>query len=174
MSRNLEIDDSDAKSREVNLGLVNQWLSGRESQAKSAPAGGTGDEGGVPNQFASHGPGDELVRNLYQLTRNVARFDSMIRNQRHLLLRRVADPDAIDDRLIRRQSRRISSEAAEIVTQADGALEELRRLSRAGDLGSFDALERQLEGARSIGLEADRLAALPPKAMLETSSTQGS
>jgi hypothetical protein len=73
--------------------------------------------------------GEALVHTLSQLTRNVERFDSMVRNQRHLLQRRDADPTAFDDRLLRRQSRRINSEAEEIRTRANSALEELRRLS---------------------------------------------
>jgi hypothetical protein len=87
--------------------------------------------------------GEALVHTLSQLTRNVERFDSMVRNQRHLLQRRDADPTAFDDRLLRRQSRRINSEAEEIRTRANSALEELRRrspfIAPAGDPISLEA-----------------------------------
>jgi hypothetical protein len=83
---------------------------------------------------------------LSQLTRNVERFDSMVRNHRHLLERRSADPEAFDDRLIRRQSRRITFEAAEILSRANSVLEELRHLSHVDELGSREEVERHYGG----------------------------
>lgn len=94
------------------------------------------------NGVEFRGAADQILRTLFQLTRNVERFDSMIRNQRHLLQRRGEDQKSIDDRLIRRQSRRISSEATELLMRANGALEELRRLSLVDELGSSDEVER--------------------------------
>jgi hypothetical protein len=88
----------------------------------------------APTRVVFDVAGGDLVRILSQLTREVERLDSMIRNQRHLLQKSDADLGAFDDRLIRRQSRRISAGAAEIVTQATCALEELRGLSHIGDL----------------------------------------
>jgi hypothetical protein len=96
--------------------------------------------------FVSGAAGDELVRTLAQLTQDVERIDSMIRNQRRLLQQHGADPRAIDDRLIRRQSRRISAGAAEIVTRARGALEELRDLPDIGELVLLEISERQAGG----------------------------
>ena len=103
-------------------------------------------EGSARTRLGLHGASDELVRTLFQLTQNVQRFDSMIRNQQHLLRRHGKDPKAIDNKLIRRQSRRISSEASELLTRANGALEELRRLSQVGELGSSDEMERRHRG----------------------------
>lgn len=103
----------------------------------------------APTQFEFHDAGDDLVRTLAELTKDVQRFDSMIRNQRHLLQHHGADPEAFDDRLIHRQSRRISTEVAEIMTRAHAALEELRRLSHIGELVSLEALERQYGGGRA-------------------------
>ena len=71
----------------------------------------------------------ELVRIVSQLAQDIERFDSMIRDQRHLLQQHGANLGRPDDRLLRRQSRRISVHAAEIATRTQGALEELRGFS---------------------------------------------
>ena len=82
----------------------------------------------APTGFA-YDAGGELVRIVSRLTHDIERFDSMIRDQRHLLQQYGGELGAFDDKLIRRQSRRISARAAEIVTRAHGALEELHGLS---------------------------------------------
>jgi hypothetical protein len=76
--------------------------------------------------------GDDLVGTLSQLTQEVERFDSMIRSQRDLLQLDGADMGPFHDRLIRRQSKYIRAGAAEMVTRALGALEELRGVGHAG------------------------------------------
>jgi hypothetical protein len=103
----------------------------------------------APTPFAFDAAGGDLARIVSQLTHDVERFDSMIRNQRHLLQHHDADLGAFDDRLIRRQSRRISAVAAEIVTRARGALEELRGLSNIGELVSLETLERHHGNGRA-------------------------
>lgn len=80
--------------------------------------------------------GGDVLRTLAQLTKDVERFDSMIRNQRHLLQRHGADPEALDPKLIRRQSRRITVCGTEIVTLARGALGELCSLLEISELSS--------------------------------------
>jgi hypothetical protein len=76
--------------------------------------------------------GDDLVGTLSQLTHEVERFDSMISSQRHLLQLDGANLGPFHDRLIRRQSKYIRAGAAEMVTRALGALEELRGVACAG------------------------------------------
>ena len=71
----------------------------------------------------------ELVRIVSRLAEDIERFDSMIRDQRHLLQQHGANLGRPDDRLLRRQSRRISVRAAEIATKTQGALEELHGFS---------------------------------------------
>ncbi len=89
---------------------------------------------------------DDVVLTLTQLTRDVERFDSMIRNQRHLLQRQDADGAAFDERLIRRQSRRISAGAAEIVTRARGVLETLSGLPDSGVPAALETIDRRRGG----------------------------
>ena len=78
--------------------------------------------------FGFDGAG-ELVRIVSQLAQDLEKFDSMIRNQRHLLQQYGANLGRPDERLLRRQSRRISVHAAEIATRTQGAIEELRGFS---------------------------------------------
>jgi len=70
--------------------------------------------------------GDNLVRILMKLTSDVERFDSMVVVQRKMLEER-----SLDDERLARQSDQLSREAAEIVTNARQALEQLRHLSVA-------------------------------------------
>jgi hypothetical protein len=74
-------------------------------------------------------PAGELVRIVSQLAREIERFDSMIRDQRHLLQQHGANLGRPDERVLRLQSKRISVQAAEIATRTQGALEELRDFS---------------------------------------------
>lgn len=73
-------------------------------------------------------PGDDLVRIVLQLTIDLEHFDSMVRDQRHLL-EEAARMGAFDDDKLRRESRRLSVGAEQIITSARGALEQLRSLS---------------------------------------------
>lgn len=82
----------------------------------------------APTGYAYDAAGD-LVRIVSRLTKDIERFDSMVRDQRHMLQQYGSDLGTVDDRLIRRQSMRISARAAEIATRAQGALEELHGLS---------------------------------------------
>lgn len=82
----------------------------------------------APTGFAYDAAGD-LVRIVSRLTKDIERFDSMIRDQRHMLQQYGSDLGTVDETLIRRQSMRISARAAEIATRAQGALEELHGLS---------------------------------------------
>jgi hypothetical protein len=88
---------------------------------------------GYGHENASSGYGfdaaGELVRIVSRLTQDIEEFDSMIRNQRHLLQQYGANLGRPDERLLRRQTRRINVHAAEIATRAQGALEELRGFS---------------------------------------------
>jgi hypothetical protein len=103
----------------------------------------------APTRFVFGAAGDDLVRSLTQLTKDVERFDSMIRNQRHLLERHDAGGVAFDEKVIRRQSRRISAGAANIVTRTRGALETLRDLPDIGELVSLETIESAHGGARA-------------------------
>jgi len=69
--------------------------------------------------------GDNLVRILMKLTSDVERFDSMVVVQRKMLEER-----SLDDERLSHQSEQLSLEAAEIITHARQALEQLRHLSR--------------------------------------------
>jgi hypothetical protein len=91
----------------------------------------------APTRNVLGSAGDDIVYTLAQLTKDVERFDSMLRNQRHLLHKHATDQRALNDRLIRRQSRRISASAAEIMTRTRNALEELRGFLDVGGPGSF-------------------------------------
>jgi len=98
-------------------------------------------------RLVSAAVGDELVRTLAQLTQDVERIDSMIRNQRQLLQQHGGDFGAVDDRLIRRQSRRISAAVAEMVTRARDAIEELGSLPEINEVVSLEIVERRRGGA---------------------------
>jgi hypothetical protein len=86
-------------------------------------------------------PGEDAVRILDQLTQDVEHFDSMIRSQRELITGRSATRSPFDEDQMRRQARRFSAGAAEIVTKAHGALRELRGLSHGFDVYSAEMLE---------------------------------
>jgi hypothetical protein len=94
------------------------------------------------NRFVIDAAGDDLVRILSQLTRQVERFDSMIRHQRGLLRQHGAHPAAFDDRIVRLKARRISAGATEIVTHARTALDQLRDLE-SGEMEFPGAESRQ-------------------------------
>ena len=98
-----------------------------KSQANAVSSVGSGYEN-ASTGFGSDAAG-ELVRIVSRLAEDIERFDSMIRDQRHLLQQHGANLGRPDDRLLRRQSRRISVRAAEIATKTQGALEELRGFS---------------------------------------------
>ena len=78
-------------------------------------------------------PGDDLVGALAQLTQEMQRFDSMLRNGRHLLQQHGADHSALDDKLVRRQLRRILACGHAMATRTRSTLEELGGLRDAGD-----------------------------------------
>jgi hypothetical protein len=84
----------------------------------------------APTGFGFDAAG-ELVRIVSQLAQDIERFDSMIREQRHLLQQHRANVGRPDDRVLRRQTRRISAHADEIASRTQGALEELRSLSES-------------------------------------------
>jgi hypothetical protein len=128
----------------------------------------------APTRFVSAPAGDELVRTLAQLTRDVERIDSMIRNQRHLLQQHGADIAESDDRLIRRQSRRIIAGVAEMVTRARDALEELSGLPEINEIVSLELVERKGVGRRAIGQPAERSASVRPYSKSESSAKQRS
>jgi hypothetical protein len=73
--------------------------------------------------------GEDLVRIVTKLTRDVERFDSKVALQRKLLEQDGADTDASDKDRLDGQWERLSLEAAEMVTCSRQALERLRRLS---------------------------------------------
>jgi hypothetical protein len=87
----------------------------------------------VYGQNASTGFGfdaaGELERIVSRLAQDIERFDSMIRDQRHLLQQHGANLGRPDERILILQSKRISVQAAEIATRTQGALEELRGFS---------------------------------------------
>ncbi|HVC76730.1 MAG TPA: hypothetical protein VND96_09465 [Candidatus Micrarchaeaceae archaeon] len=90
----------------------------------------------VPGRLVFGVAGDNVTRALAKLTKDVERFDSMIRNQRHLLQEHGAEPGPLDRKLIRRQSRRISVCGIQIMTQARGALRELGSIIDVDEVGS--------------------------------------
>jgi hypothetical protein len=92
----------------------------------------------APGRRALENSGDDLVRIVTKLTSDVERFDSMVVLQREMLEQR-ADQVGADE--LNRQSERISLEAAEMVTSARQALEQLRRLYRVTEL-SPDEMSR--------------------------------
>jgi hypothetical protein len=71
------------------------------------------------------------VRIVSQLAQDIERFDSMIRDQRHMLQQHRANIGRLDDRVLRRRTRWISAHADEIASRTQGALEELRGLSES-------------------------------------------
>jgi hypothetical protein len=109
-----------------------------------------------PYPLALRDSGVELERVLSQLTQDFEQFDSMIRNQRHLLQQRGAGLDAFDNTLICRASMRISAGGAEIVTRALRAFEALCGVSQTGEFISSETFE-QLTGGRPemLGRSAD-------------------
>jgi hypothetical protein len=86
-------------------------------------------------------PEEDAVRILDQLTQDVEHFDSMIRSQRRLITGRSTTRSAFDEDQLRRQARRFSDGAAEIVTKAQDALKDLRGLSHGVDVHSPEMLE---------------------------------
>jgi hypothetical protein len=95
----------------------------------------------------------DLVRILIKLTSEVQRFDSMVVLHREVLERRPRTIGAGDDAELNRRLQRISLEAAEMVTCARGALEQLRRLGEPTTPLARQASHRN--GAR--GLTRDQL-----------------
>lgn len=84
------------------------------------------------SSLAFHTPGragGDLVSSLSRLTEDVERFESMIQNLRELVKRQATDFGAYDDEQLLRESNRLTTSAAEIVTKARGALAELDGLS---------------------------------------------
>ena len=75
--------------------------------------------------------GDDFVRILTKLASDVERFDSMVVHHREVLVQITEAISASDDDELNRRSERISIEAAEMVTSARQALEQLRRLGEA-------------------------------------------
>lgn len=82
--------------------------------------------------------GDEVVRILSQLTRDVELFESMIGGQRQVIELHTARRGVFDDDQIRRHSQRVGADAAEVAARARHALRELRGLSQG-----VEAEERQ-------------------------------
>jgi hypothetical protein len=70
------------------------------------------------------GAGGDLVRILAKLTDEVERFDSMVLSQRRMLEHLDLDNDQFD-----RQAERIRVEAAQLVTCARQAIDQLSRLA---------------------------------------------
>lgn len=93
--------------------------------------------------------GDDLARILAKLISDVERFDSMVVIQRKKIEQRASPLGAVDDDQLGRQSERMSLEAAEMVTCARHALEQLRRL------GSHPT-EAGLAGCPRIGAPTDQ------------------
>jgi phage shock protein A len=73
--------------------------------------------------------GDDLVRILTKLTRDVERFDSVVLRQRRMLEHLAGHLDDLDTSQLHLHSERISVEAAEMVACARQALERLSRLA---------------------------------------------
>lgn len=104
------------------MGLV-KW----ETQVSSASSVEYGAE--KSSTGLGFDPGGELALIVSRLAREIEQFDSMIRDQRHLLQQHGANLGRPDERVLRLQSQRITAHAAEIATQTQGALEELRGFS---------------------------------------------
>jgi hypothetical protein len=73
--------------------------------------------------------GDDLVRILTKLTRDVERFDSAVLRQRRLLEHLAGHVSDLDTSQLHLHSERISLEAAEMVACARQALEQLSVLA---------------------------------------------
>ena len=73
--------------------------------------------------------GDDLVRILTKLTRDVERFDSVVMRQRRLLEHLAGHVSDLDTSQLHLHSERISREAAEMVACARHALEQLSALA---------------------------------------------
>jgi len=72
---------------------------------------------------------DDLVRILATLVSDLERFDSMVTHERDIFEERSARPGATEDDRLNRLSTRISLGAAEMISCARHAQEELRRLA---------------------------------------------
>ena len=75
--------------------------------------------------------GDDLVRILTNLTRDVERFDSVILRQRRLLEDLAGHVNDLDTNELQIHSERIRLEAAEMVACAREALDRLSRLAES-------------------------------------------
>jgi hypothetical protein len=111
-----------------------------------------GQELQVARARASEDAGSDLVRILTKLTSDVERFDSMVVLHRKVLEQRSGPVGAFDDDELNRRSQRISLEAADMVTSARQALEQLRRLGEPTKPLTVPSSHRN----RASGLAKDR------------------
>ena len=97
--------------------------------------------------FALDPARNNLVFIVSQLARDIEQFESIVGNTRQLLEQNASPTDAIADNEIQYQSTRLSVGAAEVVTGARAALDELQRLARATDPAQLETFERHYERA---------------------------
>lgn len=83
----------------------------------------------VPSPRRPDQAGDDLIRILTKLTRDVERFDSVVLRQRRMLEHLAGHLGDLDTDQLHLHSERISLEAEEMVACARQALERLNRLA---------------------------------------------
>jgi chromosome segregation ATPase len=86
--------------------------------------------------------GDDLVHILSQLTDDVERFDSIIRDQRRRLEEHRARLAAAEQEQIGRHRRRMRASAEQMVTRAKGAVDQVRGLATVTELHVVKSLGR--------------------------------
>lgn len=97
---------------------------------------------GTPTILVGAAAGDDLVRIVSQLERDVERFGSRVRSHRQLIEHHAirVGPSAGD--LINRDSKRVSDEAAHVAMKARRALDELHQLAQLGERAPVDSLDQ--------------------------------
>ena len=96
----------------------------------------------APTSVALDPARDNLVYIVSRLTQDIEQFESIVGNTRQLLEQNASQADAFADNEIQYQSTRLSVGAAEVVTGARAALDELQRLARTTEPAQLETFER--------------------------------
>jgi hypothetical protein len=97
--------------------------------------------GETPTRFVREAAGDDLVRIVSQLERDVERFGSRVRSHRQLIEHHAirVGPSAGDQ--INRDSKWVSDEAAHVAMKARRALDALHHLAQLGEHAAVDSVD---------------------------------
>ncbi|HEY8814675.1 MAG TPA: hypothetical protein VIP57_06175 [Candidatus Dormibacteraeota bacterium] len=126
----MEIHDGGSKLGGVAWMVVERVSRASELNRLNRTRNAAGSLDRVPARSVDR-PGDDLVGALAQLTQEMQRFESMLRNGRHLLQQHDPDHPALHDKLVRRQLRRIRACGHAMATRTRSTLEELGGLPDA-------------------------------------------